>query len=264
MASPIPHNWQVPKVFRDRMGNFAGRQRCMAADGHLLVVVHELPDPKKPRTREAQIHWREPAGEWHSSAGGPPTIAPLRGLVEAFAEAATRLERQAEKAVSADDWFAVVYATGPVARTTKNLAATLQEARDLAKDDRELIVVRDAAAEVARSFELLHAYARDGLEYTSAKRAEDHARNAEHMLVSAHRLNLIAALFLPMTAIATVFGMNFDHGLNGLTAAPVMFWGVMAAALVLGLIVRMSLPKPPEPVAATPPPAPAAAKPKKA
>ncbi len=260
MASPIPHNWQVPKIFRDRMGAHAGRQRCMAAEGHLLLVVHEMPDPRKPGTREGQLHWREPSGAWHCSAGGPPTIVPLRSHVEAYAEAAARHEALAEKATSADDWYALVYATGPVARTTKNLAAALQEAREAAKDDHELITVRDASSDVARSFELLHAHAREGLEYTTAKRAEEQSRNAEHMLVSAHRLNLTAALFLPMTAIATIFGMNLDHGLAGI-AVPAMFWAVVGAALLLGLIVRASLPRPPAPVPHAPP-KPAATKPK--
>jgi len=260
VASPIPHNWQVPQVFRDRMGASAGRQRCMAADGHLLVVLHDLPDPSKPRSRDAKIYWREPDGAWHGSAGGPPTIVPLRAHVEGFAEAATRHEQLAEAATGADDWYALVYATGPVARTTKNLAAALQEAREAAKDDHALITVRDAALDVARAFELLHAHAREGLEYTVAKRAEEQSRNAEHMLVSGHRLNLIAALFLPMTAIATMFGMNLDHGLSNV-APPAMFWVLLGVAMLLGIVVRASLPKPPAPTPVTPP-RPTKAKPK--
>jgi hypothetical protein len=254
MASPIPHNWQVPKIFRDRMGTHGGRQRCMTADGHMLIVLHDPPDPNKRIHREARLFWREPSGAWHASAGGPPTIVPLRSHVEAYAEAAARYEALAQKATTADDWYALVYATGPVARTTKNLAAALQEARDAAKDDHDLISVRDAASDVARAFELLHAHAREGLEYTAAKHAQHQGRNAEHMLASAHRLNLIAALFLPMTAIATIFGMNLHSGLDTLGSG--VFWGVVAGTLLLGIIVRASLPRPPapEPVSAGPPP----------
>jgi len=260
MSSPIPHNWQVPKIFRDRMGSHGGRQRCMAAEGHILVVLHDPPDPNKRIHREARIFWREPSGAWHASAGGPPTIVPLRSHVEAYAEAAARYEQLAQKASTADEWYALIYAAGPLARTTKNLAAALQEARDAAKDDRELITVRDAASDVARAFELLHAHALEGLEYIQAKHAQYQVRNAEHMLASAHRLNLIAALFLPMTAIAGIFGMNFHSGLEVLGTS--VFWAVVAATLLLGLIVRASLPRPPapEPVTAG---VPAAAKTKK-
>jgi len=219
----------------------------MVADGHLLVVLHEIPDPSTPRSREGKIYWREPSGAWHGSAGGPPTIVPLRGHVEGFVAAATRHEALAEQATSADDWYALAYALGPIARTTKNLAAALQEAREAARDDRDLIVVRDSALDVARAFELMHAHAREGLEYTVAKRAEEQSKSAEHMLASAHRLNLIAAMFLPVTAIASIFGMNLDHGLSGV-APPIMFWALLAAALTLGIVVRASLPKPPPPV----------------
>jgi hypothetical protein len=253
MASPIPHNWQVPNIFRDRMGTHGGRQRCMAAEGHILIVLHDPPDPNKRIHREARLFWREPNGTWHASAGGPPTIMPLRSHVEAYAEAAARYEQLAEKAATADDWYALVYATGPVARTTKNLAAALQEARDAAKDDRDLIAVRDAASDVARAFELLNAHAREGLEFTAAKNAQHQAKQAEHMLASQHRLNLVASLFLPMTAIAAIFGMNLHSGLDELGTT--MFWGLVAFTLMLGIIVRASLPRPPapEPVVASRP-----------
>ena len=36
----LPAPWQVPSVFRERMGTQVGRQRSMVADGHLLLVLH--------------------------------------------------------------------------------------------------------------------------------------------------------------------------------------------------------------------------------
>ena len=87
MTSPIPHNWQVPEAFRERMGSQAGRQRCMTHAGHLLVILHAIPDPETPEKREARLFWRGPDGTWQASAGGAPGIAPLRAHVEAFVEA---------------------------------------------------------------------------------------------------------------------------------------------------------------------------------
>ncbi len=39
----LPSDWNVPAVFRQRLGESAGRQRVMAADGHLLLVLHAPP-----------------------------------------------------------------------------------------------------------------------------------------------------------------------------------------------------------------------------
>ena len=45
MRSVLPYDWDVPEVFRKRLGEGAGRQRCMTADGHLLLVLHQPPTP---------------------------------------------------------------------------------------------------------------------------------------------------------------------------------------------------------------------------
>ncbi len=252
MSSPIPHNWQVPQVFRDRMGAHAGRQRCMTADGHVLIVLHDVPDPGRRQRRDATLFWRAPDGKWSCSAGGPQTIAPLQQHVQAFLDAATHHEQLLEQAVTADDWYALVHATVPLARATANMRDALQEARDAAKLDKALITVRDLAIDAARAFELIHVHAKEGLDYTSAKRAEEQSKNAEHMLVSAHRLNLIAAVFLPVTAFATLFGMNLRSGLEGV-GDPWAFWVLVAVSLLCGLIIKSSLPRPPAPVEAARP-----------
>ena len=75
---------------------------------------------------------------------------------------------------------------------------------------------------------------------------------AEHMLVSAHRLNLIAAVFLPVTAIATLFGMNLKSGMEG-SFDPWAFWLLLGFSLLCGLLIKSSLPRPPAPVEATRP-----------
>ena len=244
MTSPIPHTWQVPEAFRERMGNQAGRQRCRTHAGHLLVILHELPDPDAPQHRDARLYWRTPDGTWNSSSGGPPGIATLRAHVETFVEAAARLEATGDQAQSADHWFGLVHDAGPLLRSARNLHRTLQEARDAAKDDRALISVRDLAGDAERSFELTHAHAQEGLEYTIARRAEEQSRDAQHMLEAAHRLNMIAAVFLPVTAVATLLGMNLRHGLED-WPAPWTFWITLGLCFMFGLWIKNSMPRPP-------------------
>ena len=253
MSSPIPHQWQVPEVFRERMGNQAGRQRVMSHAGHLLLILHELPDPETPERRAAKMFWRNPEGTWQCSAGGPPGISMLQALVETFIEAANKLETRGDQARTADEWFALIQAAGPTLRTARNMHRALQEAREAAKTDRGLITVRDLAGDAERAFELIHAHAQEGLRYTSARQAEEQARGAQHMLEAAHRLNMIAAVFLPVTAVATLLGMNLRHGLES-WPAPHTFWITLLLCFGFGLWIKGSMPGP-KPTEEPPPPA---------
>jgi Mg2+ and Co2+ transporter CorA len=244
MSNPIPHNWDVPKIFRDRFGTRAGRQRVMNADGNLLVVLHDVPDPAEPDVRNARLFWRKPDGSWKSSGSGATNIAALRAHVEAYDAAADALEEKVDKAVKARDWFEVLRVSAPLLRSARNMSKTLQESRELAKDDKELIAVRDAAQEIERAVELIHAHARDGLDFTVARNAEENVESSRHVVESGHRLNLIAAMFLPITALGSLLGMNLVHGLET-WQKPYAFWAVAIAAFLLGVMVRASLPKPP-------------------
>ena len=57
--------WQLPAAIRSRLGKCVGRQRPMAADGHLLLVLHAPPKPEAAE-REGRFFWRNPQGEWTS------------------------------------------------------------------------------------------------------------------------------------------------------------------------------------------------------
>lgn len=245
MTSPIPHNWDVPQIFRDRFGARAGRQRVMAADGHLLVILHDLPNPDNPDTIQARLYWRKPDGTWQSQGSSAKNIAPLRAHVEEFATTIDELETRANKAKRAKEWFDIMHRGAPLHRTCRNMSATLQEAREIAKTDRELISIRDLAQENERAIELINGHARAGLDYTIAASAEESARSSQHVVESQHRLNLIAATFLPIGALGALLGMNLRHGLEGYEE-PYAFWIVAAAAFLLGLIVRASLPSKPK------------------
>ncbi len=239
VTSPIPHNWDVPKVFRDRFGARAGRQRVMAADGHLLLILHDA--PRLESEPVARLYWRKPDGSWRSSASSATTINALRAQMEEIAAAIDALEAQTARAVRAKDWFAILHAVAPLHRTVLGQAATLQEARELAKTDRDLISLRDLAQENERAVELIATHARAGLDFTIAQNAEDSAAATEHVVQSQHRLNLVAATFLPISALGALLGTNLKSGLETWNA-PYAFWAVAAVALFVGIIVRASLP----------------------
>jgi Mg2+ and Co2+ transporter CorA len=242
-TNPIPHNWEVPQIFRDRFGTRAGRQRVMSHEGHLLIVLHDIPNPDEPDVRNAKLFWRKPDGTWRASGSGATNIAALKGHVEGFDAATDVLEAKVDKAARAKDWFDILHVASPLLRTARNMSKALQEARDLAKNDRDLIAVRDTAQEIERTAELIHSHARDGLDFTVAKNAEENAQNTAHVIESGHRLNLITAMFLPITALGSLLGMNLIHGFET-WQQPWAFWVVALAAFIVGFIVRTSLPKP--------------------
>jgi len=241
MSNVIPHNWDVPQIFRSRLGTHAGRQRVMNADGHLLVILHDVPKAEVT-DRTARLFWRKPDGTWKSSGSSVTTIAALRTHVEEFSAAVDAMESRAAAAKRASDWFELLHDSAPLLRTARNMTSVLQEAREIAKTDAALIAVRDAGQDIERAVELIHGHARSGLDYSIAKNTEDNALNSQHVLESGHRLNLIAATFLPITALGTVLGMNLEHGLEH-WQAPWAFWAFAAAAFLLGFIIRASLPK---------------------
>lgn len=248
MSSPIPPNWDLPAEFRERFGSRAGRQRVMHASGHLLIVLHAVPNPDEPDVREGVLFWRKPDGTWRSTGSNSTTIAPLRAHLESFDVVTDRLEEQVDRAKGATDWFGVLHTAAPLMRTIRNLSKTLQEARELAKGDRELIAMRDQAQELERTVELLHAHGRDGLDFTAAKNAEDSARASQHVSDAGHRLNLITAMFLPITALGSLLGINLVHGFER-WHQPYTFWLVAIFAFAIGLAVRSTMPKPPPPSA---------------
>jgi CorA-like Mg2+ transporter protein len=238
VSNPLPPSWQVPERFRQRLGREAGRQRTMSHEGHLLIVSHELPSPGD-HERRAALFWRSPAGAWQSApkAGG---LSGLYALVAAYSKELDGLERRLEAAAGASDLFAVLHATGPLVRSTRNLLRALQEAREAAPDDRDLIALRDEAGDNERAADLIAAEAKNRLDYVIAKRSEEQAATANLIARSSHRLNLLAALFFPITALGSVLGMNLPHGFERVQS-PWLFWAALGFALLVGLWLRAGL-----------------------
>lgn len=232
--SVLPAAWKMPEVFRTRLGESAGRQRAMAAEGHLLVVLHELPKVGE-HGRAGRLFWREPDGQWKSNSLGTGIQALKKHLAE-YSDEVARLDSQLDDAASADDYFAVLQGISPLYRAARNMHAALQQARELVPDDRDLVLLRDQAVEIERAAELVHGDAKNGLDFTVARQSEEQAQRSYEMAVSSHRLNLLAAIFLPIATLSAIFGMNLEHGL-AIRDNPVAFWLVLIAGFVGGILL---------------------------
>jgi len=244
--SPIPDAWEIPPAFRKRVGEQAGRQRAMFADGHLLLILHEPPSATDTH-RAARLFWRSPDGSWRSNSLGAGARS-LRRHVDEYGDEVDRLESLEEQADRAAEYDTLVSRVSPLLRAARHLHATLQEARELVREDRDVIICRDQAYTVERAAELLSSNVQNGLQCAMARRAEEQAESSHQMAVAGHRLNLLAALFLPLATIASIFGMNLAFGFEQ-ACAPWPFLIAVSIGIAFGFSLRASMQnerKPPE------------------
>ncbi len=244
--SILPLSWDVPQIFRDRLGDAPGRQRLMQADGHLLLVTHRVPTPKNTQ-RAGRYFWRDAQKNWHSSDLGPGTEALRKHLAE-YADAISRLETTEAQAQTSEEYFHVISQLAPLLRATRNLHLLLQQAREVSGNDRTIINYRDQAYELERTTELLYNEAKNELDFLIAQRSEQQAASSHKMATSAHRLNVLAAFFFPMVTLATIFSTQLRHGLEELYV-PIPFVVMLGVGLCLGIGLNwfVNLPIAPKP-----------------
>ncbi len=238
----IPPEWRLPEEFGQRLGDAAGRQRVMMADGHLLLILHQPPSPGSAE-RKGRFFWRDPDGAWRSSfqADGPHALK--RHLGE-FADRVEELERQWQDAQSAHDYFQLLRAIAPLHRTVRHLHATLQKARELVPDDREILNARDRSGEVERALELLYGDARNGLDFTVAHQSEQQSQRMYEMAVAHHRLNLLAAIFFPIATLGAAFEIL---GHEAAELGKGFFWTTVLLGMVCGLLLAGAIVRRPTP-----------------
>lgn len=238
-ANPhLPKEWKLPPEIKKRLGIRTGRQRSMAAEGHLLLIVHRVPDMKGSK-RRGIFYWRDPGGTWKSSVSSDGLLS-LHRLVEDYARTAEKLEDRLDVQAEADELHEILQIATPMTRASRNLHRALQTARE-AIDDPEIINLRDLAGEAERTFELTHQEAIIRLQFLLAEKAEKQAEEAAKLNRAGYRLNLLAAFFLPVAAISSIFGMNLPTGFET-TIAPASFWIVAGASLFCGwLLFRRAL-----------------------
>lgn len=225
----LPKVWNIPEVIRARTGREAGTQRAIFEDGHLLIVLHVVPGPDDLR-RKAALFWRQPHGEWKSNLEGQG-IAALQKFMLSYEAKLTELDEAEHVAATAAEYHSVLERLAPVVRSSRGMHRAMQQARELAKTDRELVNLRDQASAIERTADLLLQDAQFGLNFTVARQAESQAADARKMAATAHKLNLLAAIFLPITALASIFGMEIH---SGWADTPAHFLVILAAGLVMG------------------------------
>ena len=234
----IPASWEVPAIFRDRLGNQVGRQRAMIADGHLLLVLHSPPEPDE-HDRHGRLFWRLPDGTRKVNCSDSP-IKSLHGHLKDYRQRIEKLEEQEEGAKSSDEYFKVISDLLPLHRAARNMHGAIQTARQEIKEAKDIINFRDEAYEIERLSDLLNADAKNELDFLIVCRAEEQAKVGYEMGVSSHRLNLLVAFFFPIATLSSIFGTNLTHGFENQNS-PWLFLLMLVAGLLFGLILTLAI-----------------------
>lgn len=240
-TSLLPTSWEVPTVFRERLGDDVGRQRMMEADGHLLLVLHAPPQPDQDE-RVGRFFWRKPDGTWTPKGLTHGQLA-VGELLGEFERAIDDIDQAEDIASNATEYFTILSALNPLVRSTRNLHDVLQEARQAVPKDRQLIVLRDRAYNLQRRTELLYNDAKNALDFAIAKRGEEQAEASEKMAVASHRLNLLVAFFFPLATLCAIFGMELRHGLEQ-QEPPGPMLVIIGIGLLLGFVLMMFVTRP--------------------
>ena len=240
----LPGTWEVPQELRNRFGNKTGRQRAHEFREHLVVMLHLPPsfDESAARTqkRHAVYFWRHNLGEWSCSEGRHGAETLLEHVVK-YEDAVESLESRAGAATSTNDWFEILAVVAPLRRAACNMADALQSAQHHVPQNvqAELQDATDAAIEVARDTELMQEQAQHSIDFLLAQQQETQARAGEAQVETAYRLNVIAAVFLPLATITSVFGMNLPSGMEN--SSRMFFWLVVLTGLGIGIGIGATL-----------------------
>lgn len=223
----LPDHFTIETELREQLSGRPGHQRCVEGSGELLLVVHEVPQPAIPE-REALFFWKRHDGVWMQPSG--QGLDDLGNLLDRYARAIDAREEEIDEADTAAEIFGILRHSGPLARSSRNLAAALAQVLAIDPDDRDIRHHHDRAREIERAADLLNTDGRVTLEFWRAERAEEQAMAGARLNRIAFRLNLLAGFFLPLVALGGIFGMNVDLP----SAAKAMFWTIVLAGLTIG------------------------------
>lgn len=239
MSQLLPSSWTVPETIQKRLGNEYGKQRLMPAEGHLILVLHAMPEVGNP-DRQGMLFWRNPEGDWQTNQPGPG-LGNLKQLLENYRKRIDSLEDELEKTDALKALFSLQRTLVPLCRAMKHTHQVLQDAREAAPEAPELINLRDQAYTLERAATLLQSDVQTAIDFERAEQGEIQAELSLKLTQEGHKLNLLATVFLPLTAITSLFGMNLASGLNN--DNPLYFWIVLTVGALIGFLVKATLPK---------------------
>ena len=226
----LPAHFEIEPELREQLSLRAGHQRCLEGRDELLLMVHEVPQAGVPE-RDAWYFWKRHDGRWAQPGGSG--LGELGELLERYGEALDGPEERLARAAAAADICEVLRHAPPLARSTRNLAATLEQALAADPENRELRSCRDRAQELERAADLLHTDARVSLDAWQAERAGEQALACQRLGTLVFQLTLLTGFFLPLLAISSLLGMHVSLP----ASVQPLFWALFLGALSAGSVL---------------------------
>jgi Mg2+ and Co2+ transporter CorA len=239
MTNPLlPVDWAVPAPFKERLGTNVGRQRLMLHDNNLLLILHNVPEAEQLE-REGCFFWRNAEGGWKSSHYGEG-IESLNKHIDQFTDKLEYYDQQEQHAKQAKEYFEILNGMAPLYRSIGPLHQVLHQARQACPKDRNLISIRDRSYDLERTAELFFNGTRSALEFLVAWRTEQQSFDSHSMAVSAHRLNVLAAFFFPLSILSSLFGGSYKDVMEG-TFPGWSFGAIVITSILCGVILTKLL-----------------------
>jgi len=225
----LPSHFELEPILQEQLSSRPGHQRCMEGTIELLLVLHEVPQPGNV-DREAWFFWKRSDGRWTQPGG--PGINEVSELLARYEATIADHQKGLELTSAAAEIFAILRHASPLSLSARNLVQALEQALAFEPDDRDIRSLRDRARELERAADLLHADARIHLEFWTVQHHEEQLRAVIQLGKTGNRLFFLIGFFLPLVALAGIFGMNTN--LPGYMLP--LFLGIVIAGLVLWLI----------------------------
>ena len=162
-------------------------------------------------------------------------LAALDAHLETYRRNILAQDAAVEAATTPRQYFDVMKHVNPLHRSTRNLMAVMQEAREVRPEERRLINFRDRAAELERAIDLVANDAKSGMDFALAENTEEQSRFAHVANIEARRLNRIVSFFFPLATLVAVFGMSPPVEVVKMPG----FWLVIIAGILAGLVIQV-------------------------
>lgn len=232
LLNPLHRESEEPPPFVLRqIGTTSRRQRFFKFSEGWILVLHRLPGAGAGEERRSVYRYAE---------GDGPVVHDPEGLSleEVLGEYRDRLESfedRLEEALSLSELIEERRMLFPVGRALRNACRAIEDAEIGLLGRRLFLVSRELASELLRKLEILESDLAADIETLQSELAAAHARATEKLEAKNRYLNTLVALFLPLTALTSAFGMNFASGMS--TENPWNFWLVILAGVLgsLGL-----------------------------
>ena len=86
-----PTIWDLPFDIRRQLSGRGGRQRAIAADNHLMLVLNRVPQPNSDQA-DTVYFWRNRDQKWHFSERGGGGFGALETVVQQYEDRIVELE----------------------------------------------------------------------------------------------------------------------------------------------------------------------------